>query len=358
MEYKMLFLDLDNTLLSSDLTISEENLDAIRKASESGVKVVICTGRGIFSVNHIAEQLKIEWNNCYIICLNGGAIYKGYPPVLIKERLFDNKSAAIIYETAKKYSVDIQIYRDDKLILESKTERVKMYIEKMNADFMLVESIADYDGKIAKILLNGPNNVLLKIHRHLSRRLKEFNIFFSSPNYLEFTAIGTTKGEAMAELSELMGITLSETIAMGDNYNDISMIRTAGLGVAVRNADEAVKSQANYITKSTNDESAVAEVINRYILSDGKSVEKIYKFRFPLMIFIIILVIEQLIANAFNIIDIKIIRYLYINGQDSVRFSFFSIIIPFLLCFIVDYFNQKTKGEDEEEFWKNKYGRK
>ena len=84
MDYIMLFLDLDNTLLSNDLSISDENLKAIRAASEKGVKVVICTGRGVFSVKGIAEQFGINWDNCYIICLNGGAVYKGFPPVLIK----------------------------------------------------------------------------------------------------------------------------------------------------------------------------------------------------------------------------------------------------------------------------------
>lgn len=358
MEYKMLFLDLDDTLLSSDLSVSEENLDAIRRASEIGVKVVICTGRGIFSVKHIAEQFKIEWDKCFIICLNGGAIYEGYPPLLIKERLFDNKSASLIYETAKRYGVDAQIYRDDKLILEKISERVKLYIERLNTDYMLVESVASYEGKIAKILLNGPNEVLLKIQRELLRRLKGFNIFFSNPNYLEFTHIGTTKGEAMAELAEKLGVSLSQTIAMGDSFNDISMIKSAGLGVAVRNAVDPIKAEADYITKNTHDENAVAEVIERYIFGEGLSKKNIYKFRFPITVFVIILVIEQLIASAFNIGKLKSLSYLYINGNDSLRINILSLIIPFVFCFIVDYFNQKTKGEDEDEFWRSKYGKR
>lgn len=359
MEYKMLFLDLDDTLLSSDLSISEENLDAIRRASELGVKVVICTGRGIFSVKHIAEQLKIEWDNCYIICLNGGAVYKGYPPALIKERLFDNKSAALIYETAKRYGIDIQIYRNDKLILESLSERIKMYIDKLHADYMLVENIENYEGEISKILLNGPNDILLKVEKELQQRLKgRFNVFFSNPCYLEFTAIGTTKGEAMAELTEKMGIDIEQTIAMGDSFNDISMIRTAGLGVAVRNAVDPLKAEADYITKNTHDENAVAEVINRYIFGDGKGYKTSYKFRFPILIFVILIAIEQLLASAFNIEKLKILSYLYIYGKDTVRFNVLPLIIPFILCFVVDFLNQKTKGEDEEEFWKSKYGKK
>lgn len=359
MGYKMLFLDLDDTLLSSDLSISEENLDAIRRASEIGVKVIICTGRGIFSVQHIAEKLKIEWNNCYIICLNGGAVYKGFPPVLIKERLFDNKSASLIYDTAKKYGVDIQIYRDDMLILDNISERVQMYIEKLKPKYILIDSIADYDGEIAKVLLSGSNDILLKIEKELNPKLKgKYNIFLSNPNYLEFTACGTTKGEAMAELSEIIGVDLSQTIAIGDSFNDMSMIQTAGLGVAVRNAVEPLKLRADYITKSTHDENAVAEVIDRFIFNKGKVSKNIYKFRFPVMIFIIILIIEQLLASAFGLSGFKIVQYLYINGEDILKFNVLSFIIPIILCFVVDFFNQKTRCEDEEEFWESKYGKK
>ena len=360
MDYKMLFLDLDNTLLSNDLSISDENLKAIRAASEKGVKVVICTGRGIFSVKGIAEQFGINWNNCYIICLNGGAVYKGFPPVLIKERLFQSRDASMIYHAAKRYGVDVQIYRNDRLIIDKVTERIQAYIDKLSAEYMLVENIADYDGEISKILLNGPNDVLIKVQDELKPKLKgKMNIFFSSPNYLEFTAEGTTKGEAMAELAQKLGVDIKDTIAMGDSFNDVSMIQTAGLGVAVRNAVQPLKDEADYITRNTNDESAVAEVINRYILGDGKSGVGEYKFRIPVRIFIIILVIEQLIASAFNFNYFKLFRYEYeYGGNDGYKLGLLSLIIPIILCFVVDYFNQRTKGEDEEEFWESKYGRK
>ena len=146
----MLFLDLDDTLLSSDMSISETNLEAIKKASDAGANIVICTGRGIFSVKHIAQKLGVD--NGYIICLNGGAVYKGFPPVLMKENLFESSSAVEIYKAAKKYGVDIQIYRDDRLIVENISERVKAYIDKLSAEYTVVDSIEEYDGKISKIL--------------------------------------------------------------------------------------------------------------------------------------------------------------------------------------------------------------
>lgn len=359
MNYKMLFLDMDETLLSSDLSISEKNLEAIRKASEKGVKITICTGRAIFSVRDYASQFGIDWENCYIICLNGGAVYKGYPPVLIETKEFDSKNAAVIYEAAHKYGADIQIYRSDRLIVEKVTERVQKYIEMHNADYTVIDSIEDYDGKISKILLNGPNEILVKIQKELSKKLPDgMNCFFSSPNYLEFTGKGTTKGEAMAELSQKLGIDIKETIAMGDSYNDMSMIKTAGLGVAVRNAVQPLKDAAGYITKCTNNEGAVAEVIDRYILGDGKSTVGEYKFRIPIQIFVIITVIEQLLAFAFNLNGFKLLRYEYtLGGGDGYRLGIIALIIPVVLCFIVDYFNQKTKGEDEEEFWESKYGK-
>lgn len=78
----------------------------------------------------------------------------------------------------------------------------------------------------------------------------------------------------------IKGVDVSETIAMGDSFNDISMVKAAGLGVAVRNAVEPLKKVADYITKNTHDESAVAEVINRYMLNISEKNENKYKFRF------------------------------------------------------------------------------
>ncbi len=356
----MLFLDLDNTLLSSDLSISDENLRAIREASKKGVKIVICTGRGVFGVKSIAEQFRIEWENCYIICLNGGAVYKGYPPELIEEKLFDSSSAGIVYETAHRYGVDIQIYRNNCLIVEHINERIQTYIDKHNANYKVIDSIAAYDGKISKILLNGDNETLVKIQKELMPKVSgKMNCFFTSDIYLEFTGLGITKGEAMKELADKLGIDIKDTIAMGDSFNDMSMIETAGLGVAVRNAVQPLKDKAGYITKNTNDESAVAEIIDRYILGVTKSTAGEYKFRLPIRIFIIILVIEQLLAHAFSLNAFKILRYEYVYGVgEGYKLGILDIIIPLVLCFIVDYFNQRTKGEDEEEFWENKYGKK
>lgn len=360
MDYKILFLDLDNTLLSSDLTVSETNLKAIRAAARKGVNIVICTGRGIFGVKSIAEQFDISNDSCYIICLNGGAFYKGFPPKLIEERLFDSREGFLVYEAAYKYGVDLQIYRDNVLIIEKITERIQAYIDKHNANYVITKKISEYDDKISKILLNGEHDKLVSIQRELAPKLKgKMNCFFSSDIYLEFTGIGITKGEAMKELSDRLGIDIKETIAIGDSFNDMSMIETAGLGVAVRNAVQPLKDKAGYITKNTNNEGAVAEVIDRYILGDGKSGAGEYKFRIPIQIFFIILVIEQLIAHAFSLNMFKILKYEYVLGEsDSYRIGIVGLLIPAILCFIVDYFNQRTKREDEEEFWESKYGKK
>ncbi len=359
MDYKILFLDLDNTLLSSDLSVSEINKQALKNAAEHGVRVVICTGRGIFSVKKILTELNLD-ESCFTICLNGGAIYKGCPPQLVRERLFESKDASIVYEVARKYGVDMQIYRDNKLIVERLSERVQGYINKLNVEYVLVDSILDFDGKISKILLNGPHDKLIKIQKELATKITgKMNSFFSSDEYLEFTGEGTTKGDAMKELADKLGVSLSQAIAVGDSFNDMSMIKSAGLGVAVRNAVQPLKNTSDYITKNTNDEGAVAEVVDRFILKTKTVKTGEYKFRIPIQIFVIVTIIEQLIASAFNFTTFKLLKYEYVYGiGDKYRFNIISVIIPFLLCFIIDYFNQKTKGEDEEEFWESKYGKK
>ena len=104
-------------------------------------------------------------------------------------------------------------------------------------------------GKYPKYFLNGFNDRLVKIQKELDGRIGGLNCFFSSENYLEFTAEEATKGKAMKALADRLGIDIAQTIAMGDSFNDMSMIETAGLGVAVRNAVQPLKDASDYITK-------------------------------------------------------------------------------------------------------------
>ena len=94
----------------------------------------------------------------------------------------------------------------------------------------------------------------------------DLDVSYSSNRYIEFNHQGVNKGQGLKKLTDILGVDIKETIAIGDNFNDLSMIKVAGLGVGVQNTVEDMKKECDVITKATNNENAVAEVISKYIL--------------------------------------------------------------------------------------------
>ena len=122
---------------------------------------------------------------------------------------------------------------------------------------------------VSKVIIIGDNEELKKVENEvMTTNIKnEMTTFFSADILYEFNPIGIDKGTGLKELSKILNINIEETIAIGDNYNDLSMIKAAGLGVCCVNGENGVKDFADYITKADNNQGAVAEVINKFILN-------------------------------------------------------------------------------------------
>ena len=116
------------------------------------------------------------------------------------------------------------------------------------------------------LYMNTDYSYLQEIAKDLEGITYDFDVSYSSNRYIEFNHQGVNKGQGLKKLAELLGIDMKETIAIGDNFNDLSMIKVAGLGVGVQNTVEEMKKECDIITKATNNQGAIAEVINQYIL--------------------------------------------------------------------------------------------
>ena len=114
--------------------------------------------------------------------------------------------------------------------------------------------------------MNTDYGYLKKIEDDLKDITGDLDVSYSSNRYIEFNHQGVNKGQGLKKLADILGVDIKETIAIGDNFNDLSMIKVAGLGVGVQNTVEDMKKECDVITKATNNENAVAEVINKYIL--------------------------------------------------------------------------------------------
>lgn len=268
--YKIIACDLDETLLKTDRTVSKENIDAIGAAKRRGVKFVPATGRGFETVQDTLKTLGLfDEENEYVISFNGGAITENKNNRLLHFEGISFDSANTLYKRGLNYDVCIHVYTKDTVYIYNYTDEEKEYLNGRMEGVEIFTDQIDFlkDQEIVKVLyMNTDYDYLKQIEKDLSNITQDMDVSFSSNRYIEFNHRGVNKGAGLLSLAKLLGVKPEETIAIGDNFNDLSMIKAAGLGVGVANAVAGVKKNCNYITQATCDESAIAEVINKFIL--------------------------------------------------------------------------------------------
>ncbi|MCT4687673.1 Cof-type HAD-IIB family hydrolase [Vallitalea sp.] len=268
MRYKMLVLDMDDTLLDDDLSISTDNIKAIQEANRKGTIITICSGRVSKSIINVINELGITNDNDYYISYNGAVINDFSGNNIFYEPLVQDILPELI-DIGREYGVDIQLYDKKGVIVEQVTSRIETYQKLSNISAYVVDDLKNYDKSI-KVLYNYDDIKLLeKIQEHIIDLYNEkVNVFFSKPTYLEVLSKKANKGVALEYLANYLHIDREEIIAVGDSFNDKYMIKYAGMGVAICNARDEIKDMANYVTKCNNNQSGVAEVINKFILND------------------------------------------------------------------------------------------
>lgn len=272
--YKLIACDLDETLLNSDKEICKRNVDAIVKARKDyGVYFVPTTGRGYTCIDNVLHILDVyDAKQEYTISNNGGVVTenKGYRELSFHELPFDIASMLFSYGYEK--DVCIQIFTAVDVYVFHLNEDERKWLFSFKPDSIVCEetSIAFLkDIPITKMLFQNTDVSYL---RELGKEIEKLAqgrvvISYSSNRYLEMNAIGVNKGLGLRTLCSYLNIDLSETIAIGDNYNDIGMLKEAGLSAAVANAIPEVKAMCDYVCEQDHNEGAVAEVIERFIFS-------------------------------------------------------------------------------------------
>lgn len=267
MPYKMIVLDLDDTLLCDDHTISPRTKEALMKAQESGVKVVLASGRPTYGMVHIAKELELEKYGSFILSFNGAKIIN----CLTNEELFSKtlspRTVARLNDISREEGVLIHTYVGDEIITEVENKFTDIESDITGLPIRVVSSFtAAVTEPVVKVLMLAEPEMLVHVEKKLQKRLQgELSVMRSKPYFLEFTEEGVTKGTSLHLLIQQLGITRDEVIAIGDSYNDLAMIEFAGLGVAMGNAPEDIKEKANHVT-DTNMNDGVAKVVEEFIL--------------------------------------------------------------------------------------------
>jgi Cof subfamily protein (haloacid dehalogenase superfamily) len=271
--YKLLCLDMDGTLLNSEGKVSEKNLEAIRKAHEKGVKVTVCTGRLFASARYYAEMLGVK---VPVIASNGAYIReKDNDRVIYKSNLgFDNLMQVL--EVLKKFNLTYYFNTFDTVLMErldpnNAYARINKSLPK-DKQIKLLE-VKDWEAALKHneeellkcICVDKDAERIARAKRELQNN-KELEVVSSMYNNVEIMKKGVSKGRAVEVLAGFYNLRREEVMCIGDNENDISMLRYAGMGVAMGNGEDFVKEVADYITDTNNNE-GVAKAIERFILT-------------------------------------------------------------------------------------------
>lgn len=281
--YKLATIDLDGTMLNQYGIVTQKTKEAIVKAREAGIEVVIASGRPIDSIKTIAKEIKSEK---YFISGNGAIIYDIAKDEIIYENVLKKQKALEIIKICEENSIYYNIYTEKEIIAKNLQCNV-LYYHKENANkeekdkthINIVENIYDYianrDEKILKITVCDQtqtifNSIMRKLKEideievldvsHMSRKMikqgtEEIPIEYF---YTEISAKNVDKWNAIEFLKEKMNVKTEEIIAIGDNINDKNMIEKAGLGIAMGQSSPIIKEIANQVTFS-NIEDGVAE---------------------------------------------------------------------------------------------------
>ena len=274
---KLLFTDLDGTLLTDDKQILDDDMKAIEGMLELGHKLVLCTGRPLASAKQLAQKYGFDKPGFFLVSFNGGLIYDYATEKAILTRYIPVEEVKFIMDAAHRYGMHAHTYSGDYVVSEYETEQLKTYCRLMKMDYIVVKDIREYYGDFINVVVKPPIKVnIITPFDHSSlvdfraemRKTTAGKLFdvFSKPEMLEFSHMQSNKGDAVRFMAEYYKVPLEDTIAVGDEENDCPMIEAAGVGVAVANASPVAKDIADYVTANDNNHSAIAEVIEKFVL--------------------------------------------------------------------------------------------
>ena len=270
--YKIIFSDLDKTLLINN-HIPDFNLEAIKKARELGVKFVISTGRDLSVVTSLLKELDtLNMENEYTVCCSGSKIYENKDNKLIYIKYLDDNIVSEIFEFGKNYPDMFIIFDTLEGVYIYNEEKIDIKNDFGTYKYKKLEKLEDKkDLKIIRIVFSCKNGVYLnKILNEIKNKKlfdNKVDYFLTQNQFLEFNVLGVNKGEALKWLCNYLKIDIFESIAIGDSFNDESMIKIAGLGACVKSADDYIKKISKYVCEKDYFEGSVKEVIEKFVLN-------------------------------------------------------------------------------------------
>lgn len=262
--YKLVAIDLDDTLLTDNLEVTPGTKAALEQAMSRGVVVTIATGRMYASAKQTAERIGLE---VPLITYQGALIKHAKDGTVLYERYVPADVVAHIFDYAENHGLHLQAYYNDELIAKHENDKLTAYSKLSNIPYTIEPDFAKLaDKPFPKLLMIDEPERLDAVMSELKASLGDrAHITKSKPNFLEIMHPEGTKGHALKHLADHFGCSMDQTIGIGDSWNDRELLERAGLGVAMGNAVPALKEIADYITHDNNDE-GVRHVVEKFVL--------------------------------------------------------------------------------------------
>ncbi|MBR3646649.1 MAG: HAD family phosphatase [Lachnospiraceae bacterium] len=270
MNKKMLVLDIDGTLTNSKKEITPATKEAIFKIMDKGHIVVIASGRPTPGTAKVANELELDKRGGYVLAFNGCRITNWKTKEVIYQNVLDNSLIPMLCKFADEKQIGLISYEKDCVITSSPHDEYMELEARINSiPIKDVDNLAEYiDFEVNKCLFSAPDKIAEQREKELVELFSDkASIYRSEPFFIEVMPKGGDKAASLDRLVNILGMDKEDTICCGDGFNDLSMIKYAGVGVAMANAQEVVKTEADYVTLS-NDEDGLIPVIEKFILSD------------------------------------------------------------------------------------------
>lgn len=263
--YKIFCTDMDGTLLDSDKNILPRTNEAIRQAQERGILITVMTGRPLTGLIRYKDLVKWDLKKGYAVCLNGAVTYRLSDHKILAGHTCSGALAREVADLAHEYGCKIHAFSEQRqLVIEDRNPHTEREIVHSLSPFEAIDfaKIPDEE-RFYKIMIVGPEKnldlVRTKIPDDLSSQLE---VMRSDPNFLEFIAGPSSKGTALIELCRVLNIEIERSVAFGDAENDATMLKNAGLGVAMANSAPEALAVCDYVTLS-NDDDGIAQVLEQ-----------------------------------------------------------------------------------------------
>lgn len=269
MDYEIIVLDLDGTLTNRDKVITPRTEKALMRAQERGKRVVLASGRPTQGVLPLARQLRLEEYGGYILSFNGGRIIHCETGKTVFARELPTEANRRIVGLAREHGVNCLTYRGEEIITLNAHCPYAMLEAKINGmELCQIDDLENHvEFPVPKFLMTDDGDYLALVEPKVKAALgKNFSVYRSDPYFLEILPRGIDKAKSLERLLEQIGLKREQMIACGDGYNDLTMVKYAGLGVAMENAVLPLRKEADYITASNN-EDGVALVVEKFMLS-------------------------------------------------------------------------------------------